>query len=135
MKKPISEHFSDLGAPLRNVVNSWGAVRRADGAVILRVWSDRKRKIGDSWFRQLLHVSSDHKGGYGERAGHIDLIRKGAKGFAVIVTAKDVQAEPRSIDSYNAERLVPIGEIIEIDGEIWGECLTPVRVAEAFAPT
>ena len=32
--------FATLGAPLANVRWSWGAVRPADGAVILRVWKD-----------------------------------------------------------------------------------------------
>lgn len=132
MKKPISEHFDDLGAPLRNVLNSWGAVR-PDGVVIQRVWADRKQKVGAAWFRQLLHVSSEHKGGYLERMEHVERLRQGAKGFAVIVTAADPLATPRRIVEYNSGVLVPLGRLLDINGEVWGECLPPVPVADAFA--
>jgi hypothetical protein len=39
--------------------------------VILRVWSDRRRKIDGRWFRQLLHKTSAKKLGYIERAEHV----------------------------------------------------------------
>ncbi|CAE6931814.1 conserved protein of unknown function [Pseudomonas marincola] len=127
MAKPsISQHFVNLGAPLRNVVNSWGAVRESDGAVFLRVWRDRRRQIDVRWFRQLLHKASELKVGYVERIEHIDLIRAGAPAYMVIVTAADPEASPRKIGSYTPDRLVPIGELVEIDGEVWGECLPPV---------
>ncbi|WP_223473797.1 hypothetical protein [Pseudomonas sp. BF-B-27] len=128
-KPPISQHFVNLGAPLRNVVNSWGAVR-GDGAVILRVWSDRRRQIDGRWFRQLLHKTSAQKVGYIERAEHVALIRAGARGYMVIVTAVDAEASPRKIATYNPDRLVPIGELVEIDGEVWGECLSPVNARQ-----
>lgn len=129
MKKPISEHFADLGAPLRNIVNSWGAVRPSDGAVFLRVWYDRKFKdeATGRTYRQLLHISSEHKVGYLERAEHIKRVRQGAPGFMVIVHAADEIARPRKIKDYNPEVLVPIGELRDDlkghEGEWWGECL------------
>jgi hypothetical protein len=94
--------------------------------VILRVWYDRRQQIDGRWFRKLLHKTSAPKVGYIERAEHVALIRAGAKGYMVIVTAVDTEASPRKIDTYNPDRLVPIGELVEIDGEVWGECLSPV---------
>lgn len=50
-----SAFFAMLGAPLHNVRWSWGAVRPEDGAVFLRVWTDRMRPRDDVQFVQVTH--------------------------------------------------------------------------------
>ena len=50
-----SELLRRLGAPILNVVWSWGAVRPADGVVFLRVWQDRERKVDGKWYTMLTH--------------------------------------------------------------------------------
>ncbi|WP_238347311.1 hypothetical protein [Pseudomonas taiwanensis] len=77
-----SEFFKRLGAPLANARWSWGG-SRADGAVVLRVWQDRKRKHDGRWYMMLTHHSKyahdlDNLG-YRERNAHVASIRSGAK--------------------------------------------------------
>ncbi|OOQ42739.1 hypothetical protein AO361_05975 [Pseudomonas fluorescens] len=128
MKPSISTHFENMQAPLTNVQWSWGA-QRPDGKVILRAWQDRRRVIDGKTYRQLLNPDwQSNSAGFAERARHIELLRAGAPGYMVILTAVDTTARPRRIQTYNSTVVVPIGELVEIDGQIWGECLRPVPV-------
>ena len=125
-KPTISQHFVNLGAPLRNVLNSWGAVS-ADGAVILRVWADERRQFGSRWFRVLANPAWNTSVGYPERLSHIDSIRAGSKGYMVVLTAVDPKAQPRKIGHFNPDVFIPIGEVLTTpDGVVWGECLPTV---------
>jgi hypothetical protein len=125
-KPTISQHFVNLGAPLRNTRWGWGAVS-GDGAVILRVWQDEYSNIGGRRFRKLQDPAWSTSAGYAERAQHVDLIRAGARGYMVIVTAVDIKACQRKIADFNPDRFMPVGELITTpDGVVWGECLPTV---------
>jgi len=130
MSKPcIADHFENLGAPLANHYWSWGAMRPADGTVILRVWADERCQIDGQWYRRLLEPSYVSSLGYGERLEHIQKIRDGSPGYMVILTAADPKAAKRKIAAYNESVLVPIGRVVDLaDGSVWGECLKPVPV-------
>ncbi|MDD0842108.1 hypothetical protein [Pseudomonas sp. Gutcm_11s] len=130
-KKPISQHFADLGAPLRNPRNSWGAVRHGahEDQVILRVWEDRKQYIDGKWFRMVLGATSDSVG-YMERMNHVSMLMARVPGYMVVCTAADVNARPRKIKDYSPLVLVPVGEVFPDDrGQVWAECLPAVPVS------
>ena len=120
-----SELFRRLGAPLVNVVWSWGAVRTSDGAVILRVWQDRERKVDGRWYTRITHhavfVDDPANLGWQERLGHVAKIRDGARCYLVMCEAKDVEASPRAIKSFNDRDLFVGGELREMDGDWWIE--------------
>jgi hypothetical protein len=129
-----SELFRRFGAPLANTVWSWGAVRQSDGAVFLRVWQDREKRIGDTWCTMVLHdvAASPDPGNLGrqERMRHLDLIRNGAVCYLVMCEARDVDASPRSIKSINDRELFVGGRLLEMDGDLWIERVRRVAVRE-----
>lgn len=129
-----SELFRRFGAALANTVWSWGAVRQSDGAVFLRVWQDRERRIGDTWCTMVLHevAALPDPGNLGrqERIRHLDLIRNGAVSYLVMCEAKDVDASPRSIKSINDRELFVGGRLLEMDGDLWIERVRRVAVRE-----
>ncbi len=118
----ISDFFAGtLGAPLHNTVWSWGAVRPTDGVIFLRCWTDTIRRIGIDK-QQMIEVQwpenevRKSKPGWLERNEHLARARAGSPAYAVMVTARNVNANPREIDFYNAKEVFELGEIIEIDG-------------------
>ena len=131
-----SEFFRRLGAPLVNVVWSWGAVRASDGVVILRVWQDRERKVAGKWYTMLTHhaVFADDPGnlGWQERLGHLAKIRDGAQCYLVMCEAKDVGASPRTIKSFNDRDLFVGGALVEMDGDWWIERAGRVAVRDVM---
>ena len=130
-KPTISQHFVNLGAPLRNTRWGWGAVS-GDGAVILRVWQDEYSEIDGRRFRKLQDPAWSTSAGFAERAQHVDLIRAGARGYMAIVTAVDTKASRRKIADFNPGRFMPIGELKTTpDGVVWGECLP---IVDAIQP-
>ena len=100
-------------------------MRASDGAVFLRVWQDRERKIDSSWYTMLTHREKfeDDPGnlGWQERLGHVELIRKGVPCYLVMCEAKDISAAPRSIKSFNDRDVFVGGKLVEIDGDWWIE--------------
>lgn len=129
MSKPtITQHFANLGAPLANPLWSWGAVRKSDGLVILRVWNDEKLTIDGRLFRKLADPEFATSLGYAERLEHLEMIRGGKPGFMVIVTAKDPDAKGSgAIANYTPDRFRPVGELVVLpDGCTYGECLPTV---------
>ena len=121
----ISEYFRRLGAPLVNHMWSWGAMRAPDGAVFLRVWQDRERKIDGRWYTMLTHrekfAADPGNLGWQERLRHVERLREGARCYLVICEAKDVDASPRSIRSFNDQELFVGGKLVEIDSDWWIE--------------
>ena len=120
----LTDLFIKLGAPLANQRWSWGAIRY-DGSVVLRVWQDRKRKIGDNWYMMVTHhekyIDDQDNLGHQERIRHVEKIRKGAKCYMVMCLAKDPSESPRSIKSFNQRDVFIGGAIEEVDGDWWIE--------------
>lgn len=132
----ISEYFRRLGAPLVNHMWSWGAVRAPDGAVFLRVWQDRERKIDGRWYTMVLSnaAAALDSGNLGrqERTEQLQAVRGGARCYLVMCEATDVNAAPRSIKSFNDQELFVGGKFIELDGDWWIERAGRVSAREAM---
>ena len=135
----ISGFFEKLGAPLHNKRWSWGSVRKADGAVFLRVWQDEKVVIDKLPVMMVTHhdkyASNPDDLGYQERLSHIELIRNGVRCYMVMCRAKDPNKSPREIASWNKEVLFEGGEIVEMNGDTWIKVRTKVKVAEVTKQT
>ena len=133
----ITDLFYKLNAPLTNPRWSWGSVRDSDGAVILRVWQDRKTKYSDRHFMMITHhekfVGREDNRGYKERNMHAELIRNGSKCYMVMCLAENVEASPRSIKSFNSNDIFVGGEVIELNGDTWVELSGRIPVTQAIA--
>ncbi len=119
--KMISTFFRNLGFQLHNKRWSWGA--RSEHGVLLRAWADDiddndryVRVLG--WQTQVLSPR-----GLNERIDHLRALWSGGlAGYVVIATAADVNAEPRRISGFDADRVRAILSLIgEPDGSIWAE--------------
>lgn len=114
----LTQFFAKIGAPVKNPRWSWGGVRE-DGAVILRVWQDRKIKYDGAHYMQLSHLQKYGEGqgnlGYLERLDHIQRIKDGARCYMVMCLAKDLDSSPREIRSFNKNNLFLGGKLVEID--------------------
>jgi hypothetical protein len=133
----MKDMFAILGAPLHNVAWSWGAVRPQDGAVFLRVWQDRMRLNDGSQFVAVTNHAGWRrdirvKPGRRERLEHVDLIRRGASCFLIMLEARDQSARPRSVKSFNAAQVFRGGRLVELDGEWYIERLDSLSVEEAM---
>ncbi|MHB1403171.1 MAG: hypothetical protein ACYCWB_12310 [Thiobacillus sp.] len=100
----ITALFEKLGAPLANSRWSWGGIRE-DGSVVLRVWQNETKRIGDKTHVQLTHravfAGREDNLGYQERNRHVEHIRAGAHCYMVMCEPKSTQAVPREIKSFN----------------------------------
>lgn len=116
----ITEFFAGrLNAPLHNAVWSWGAVRPSDGVVFLRCWSDTLRRIDGQGYVEIQWPETEvrkSKPGWVERNRHIDLMNEGHRAYAVIVTAKNTNANPRQIAFFNASEVFELGAMTVRDG-------------------
>jgi hypothetical protein len=116
--------FRACGAPLTNARWSWGGVRVRDGAVFLCVWQDRMTKHTGRWFMMVTHHAyqpNKEDPGYQERLGHIDLIRHGAPSYMVMCVARDIEAVPRKMQSFNSDAIFVGGQLVELGHEMWIE--------------
>jgi hypothetical protein len=117
--------FERLGAPLANPRWSWGAERKEDGTVFLRVWKDECERIDGKFFMRLTANEYFEKNdpanlGYQERLRHIELVENGAMAYMIICRAKDVNAIPRSVRGYDKEVFLG-GLLIDRNGDKWLE--------------
>jgi len=121
----LSELFASLGAPLANQRWSWGSVRKSDSAVFLRVWQDEGRKVGGRWLTQVsfneFFKRDPSNLGYVERLKHLELIRNGSLSYMIMCLARDPEANPRSVKSFDRDTVFVGGQIEEIDGDMWLE--------------
>jgi hypothetical protein len=120
----ISSHFSALGAPLRNIRWSWGAVDR-QGRSFVRAWDDEVREVdGETVIRLTLHEAFRDRmprhPGYSERLEHIQAMRNDAQGYVVICRAKDKTSRPRVISSFEENQVRKIAAIRVIEGNEFG---------------
>jgi hypothetical protein len=123
--------FRHLGAPLKNMRWSWGAVRK-DGAVFLRVWRDDIKSHDGSKYVRLAWIDNDETWpGYIERREHIELIRNGYRSYLTICTAEDVDTIPRRIGSFDCKTVISGGRLAEFDDCVWIEMGPGVPVTEA----
>lgn len=133
MPKAIAPLFTELGAPLKNVRNSWGAVR-SDGAVFLRVWQDEtinQNGVRCSRITNHARFKEDPKAiGYRERLEHIQLVQNGSKCYLVVCIVKDVTEQPRKIHDFVGDSVFEAGKIIEVDGDSWIECGSRLSVRD-----
>jgi hypothetical protein len=126
MAKVISQFFSDLGYPFRNIRWSWGA--RSEDAILLRTWDDeyafKEKKLG-----VLAMVDADERTdsfGLDERIVQLKALWDGGvAGYTVIATARDKNARPREIVAYRDDGVFalsrlerkPNGDIVAIVGD------------------
>lgn len=119
----ISEFFARLGAPLHNLMWSWGAHRKSDGAIFLRAWQDETLKISGTHYVCILNMSLPESilssNGIKERQQHIDMIRAGAQAYIVMIRAENTQAIPREIAGFNENDIFVGGQLLEQDDKIW----------------
>ena len=84
----ITQLFKSIGAPLANQRWSWSAVRPSDGCVVLRVWTDELRSIGDhqyariTWFDKF--IDEEDNLGYKERLSQVESIRNGSPSLMIV---------------------------------------------------
>jgi len=116
----LTEFFKiKLNAPMLNNRWSWGAIRDDQSAVYLSIWQDEIRRdipkdpSSNTWADLLWseEVWAQVNGATvarNERLKHIDLIKSGVPGFALIKIARDVKAMPREMKEFNSEYLISI---------------------------
>jgi len=126
----INAFFANrLQAPLKNPVQSWGATDCRGKKIFLRVgsWSVEEYDDGSKWIRiydPTWRASSGHK----ERMLHLEAIKQGAEGYAVVVEFNDTG----KIRSFDDRDLLRIGSIVEEDGLIYAEVVGKVSVDEVL---
>ena len=107
---------------------------RDDGTVFLRVWQDKKRIVNGKPYIMVTHhdkhANDERNHGYDERNRHVKMIRDGATCYMVMCLAKDTDAIPRDIKSFNQKDLFLGGEMIEIEGDCWLGYTVRVPVSE-----
>ena len=132
----ISSFFSKLGAPLKNVRWSWGAVRDSDGAVFLRVWREDQKSVDDKMnsFVQITdnakYANDRYAHGWRERLRHIECVRDDKKCYLVMCRAKDSNASPREIAEWDKKNVFIGGELREMNGDTWIEVVRAVPISE-----
>lgn len=130
--------FTMLGAPLVNPRWSWGAVRKADGAVFLRIWEDRMQEHEGCRYFQITHSrkyrDKPNNNGDQERLRQVELVRKGAPCYLIMCEAEDVAASPRKIKRFTDGEVFPGGRTVELDGDWWIELRPSVPVRHAMIP-
>ena len=126
-----TQHFLNLGAPLRNYRWSWGA-QRPDGVIFLRAWDDEIIPIDGKEFIRLtnhaVYANGAHPG-YRERVRHIDEIRGGASAYVVICHAIAPKQSNRRLKSFEQHTLTRIASIQDHNGNLWAELGDVVPVA------
>jgi len=129
----MADLFKKVGAPLKNTRWSWGAVSET-GDVFLRVWADERKQLDDKLTVRVTHhkVFADQPEnlGYQERLQHIALIGAGARTFCILCRAKDTNAVPRELASFDRRMLFVAGDVIDFDGDSWLELIKRIKVDE-----
>jgi putative restriction endonuclease len=116
----MSRFFGLLGAPLNNVMWSWGS-QRSDGTVVLRQW-ETDVFIGDDG-REYVVVAHNNQpavgrgqNGWRERLRHIESMRSGARCLIVMLAAKDPSAPSKRIKTFDVHNVVVGGGLVTKNG-------------------
>jgi hypothetical protein len=134
MAAVLTDLFSSLGAPLKNKRWSWGAIRPADGNVILRIWQDQIGLIQNKIPTNALyppktmvcyigchdrHTDGGNRQGWIERQEHIGYLQDGHQGWGIMCLAvqsssgdiRDETLERRKIKSFDDMTIWKFGEV------------------------
>lgn len=118
----VSNMFQRLGAPLKNIRWSWGAVSKC-GDVYLRVWEEDltclegKRVVRVRLPRER-QPDAFGKPGYKERVCHLKLIQSGSDSYGIVIRGRDAAR----IRDYISNKILIFGNLIEDDeGVYWLE--------------
>jgi putative restriction endonuclease len=133
----INDFFQKaLGANLTNARWSWGAVRPDSNRVFLRVWEDEIEQVREGKAVYLFNTkwSGSQRNGGKERAKHIDQLRGGAEGFGVVCLPRFEKTGERHIASYDAQKLLKLGDLIEMEGKVFARIVDHVDVGELVQP-
>lgn len=128
----ISDVFIAMGAPLNNTRWSWGAVRPADGAVVLRVWQDETQGRAFRVTHHAVFADDLSNLGYQERLKQLRMIRDDPKlvTFMIVCVAKDVKAIPREIQGFNSREVFVGGALSEDENrDSWLEYVDRTPIA------
>ena len=128
----ISQFFEQLGAPLHNIVWSWGARRESDGAIFLRVFQHECRRINEKPMSRVYGKKRPgQRPGAAERAEHVADIRAGAKCYIVMCKAADPKTSSGGvIASYDSNRLFLCDHLQMIEGRWWVERVKSIPARE-----
>lgn len=96
---------------------SWGAVSPDSSAVYLSIWQDEIRRDDPKdpksptwadllWEESLWNEVNGASMARNERIQHIDLIKSGIAGYALIKIARDSKVFPREMKEFNSEYLI-----------------------------
>lgn len=126
--------FEELGAPLKNKMWSWGAIRESDQTVFLRVWQDGTKKFKQFDGKYYTWISdvddADQSLGANERRQQVAMIRGGSTTYMVMCQAEDDEAMVRVVLGYDDETLHLGGAVIEHEGKYWLENVAKIPVRD-----
>lgn len=124
-----------LGANLRNPRWSWGASNPQTNELFLRVWDDQLETV--EGIERSLILTNDWSGsspGYSERQRHIDALRKGAQGYGIVCTARDINASGRTIKDFDRDLLLKFGDIVDDGPRVFAVVISRVPANELARP-
>lgn len=136
MAATISAMFKKMGAPLKNVRWSWGAINPTSGVVFLRVWQDLTLKYNG---KNLVRITNRARFegtadlGYAERKEQIELLRNGRRGYLIFCEAKNPITTPRELNGYVNDRIFPSGDLFEIEGDVHIQYFGGIKIEEFLA--
>ena len=114
----INEFFAErLRAPINNPRWSWGAYDPSTDTVFMRFWTDAEYSLNGQRAWRVTDANSKPEGtrksAEDERAAHVERIRQGAKGYAVLCVSTEPGAYKREIESYDEKELLVIAKIVD----------------------
>lgn len=116
----LTEFFKiKLNSPMLNNRWSWGAVRPDQSAVFLSVWQDEIKRddqrdpnsktwVDLLWDESLWAEVNGASMARDERVSHLNLIKSGIPGYALVKIARDPKAMPRQMKEFNSDYLISI---------------------------
>lgn len=130
----INAFFRDvIGVSFSNPRWSWGGVDHEGRRLFLRLWRDDLRADAGS---QRIRVQRKHHGrdrpGWKERQQHIDLLRAGYQGYAVLCDR--AQQRMGLIKSFDRNTVLMLGPVTETEQEISADILRVVPIEEIAIP-